>query len=518
MSYLVPSTSLQSTERCESQRRRYAFRCHAYQLVVTWPTGNSPHTPSIDILDDDSLLNIFYLYRPFLFGEDEDDEIRLFGGEEGWGRGHWWFKLSHVCRRWRNLILASSSYLGLCLVCTKGTPVADMLAHSPPLPLVVDYYYEDSNMNTEDEEGLILALEQRDRVRRIRLRIFMPNLQRLIPAISEEYPVLEYLIIISPDRPPGLLFPETLQAPNLCHLMLSSFALPIRSRLLTTAVGLVTLVLIMAIPSTYFQPNALLQWISFMPQLETLVIRFFFTDPGRTIERQLTLMPIITPITLSNLRWFWFEGVEAYLEAIVCRMSTPRLEKLHVFFFVQLTFFVPHLLQFMNTTETPNLRLSNAKLDFSSDQVVVTTYPHDEADFSQTLYIRVLCPHLDWQVSAMAQICNSLNQIFSAVEHLTLSYEPHSQSSEEHDEFDRTEWRRILRSFSNVKTLRVEDGPDKEIARCLRSDDGELPLDLLPELHQLTYSRNGDTDNKFASFINSRQNADHPITLPVVDL
>jgi hypothetical protein len=514
MSYLVSSTSLQSTERCESQRRRYAFRCHAYQLAVTcqWPADNSTHTASIDILDDDSLLNIFHLYRPLLLGEDEDDETSLLGGDEGWGRGRWWFKLSHVCQRWRNLILASSSYLGLCLVCTKGTPVADMLAHSPPLPLVVDYNYEDFNMNTDDEEGLILALEQRDRVRRIRLEIYMPNSQRLIMAISEEYPILEYLIIITPDRP-CLALPETLQAPHLHHLMLSGFFLPIGCRLLTTAVGLVTLVLIITTPSTYFQPDTLLQWISFMPQLETLVILFLFADPGRTIEIQLTLLPIITPITLPNLRWFWFQGADAYLEAIVCRMSTPRLEKLHIFFFEQLTFSVPHLLQFMNTTETPNLRFSNAKLYFSSDQVDVVTYPHEEADLSQSLHIRVLCPHFDLQVSATAQIFNSLSQMFSAVEHLTLSYKAHTQSFEEHNEVDRTELRGILRSFSNVKTLRVEGGLDGIIAGCLRLDDGELPLDLLPELHELTYSRNSNTDNEFASFINARQNADCPITL-----
>jgi hypothetical protein len=41
------------------------------------------------------------------------------------------------------------------------------------------------------------------------------------------------------------------------------FALPIGSRLLTTAVGLVTLHLVMVHPSTYFHPNTLLQWISF---------------------------------------------------------------------------------------------------------------------------------------------------------------------------------------------------------------------------------------------------------------
>ena len=33
--------------------------------------NNSLHTVLIHILDDDSLLNVFYLYRPFFLGEDE---------------------------------------------------------------------------------------------------------------------------------------------------------------------------------------------------------------------------------------------------------------------------------------------------------------------------------------------------------------------------------------------------------------------------------------------------------------
>jgi hypothetical protein len=336
------------------------------------------------------------------------------------------------------------------------------------------------------------------------------NLQRLIMAISEEYPILEYLIIINPDRSQSLALPETLEAPHLHHLALTGFALPIGSRLLTTAVGLVTLVLAITIPTTYFEPNALLQWISSMPQLETLAIGFTLAVPSRTIERQLMRTPIITPITLPNLRLFSFLGVKAYFEAIVCRMATPYLERLQVSFFEQLTFSVPHLLQFMNTTE--GLRFSNACFYFSSDGVHVITGPHKEPDLSQCLFIRVISCHLDWQVSAMAQICNSLNQIFSAVEHLTLEYEDHSQSTEEHNEADFIEWRKILRSFSNVKTLRVGDGLDKEIARCLELDDGELALDVLPELHELAYSRNRHTDNEFASFINARQNAGHPIT------
>ena len=68
-------------------------------------------------------------------------------------------------------------------------------------------------------------------------------------------------------------------------------------------------------------------------------------------------------------------------------------------------------------------------------------------------------------------------------------------------------------SFGNVKTLHVGDGIVKDISRCLQSDDGELPLELLPELQKLTYSGSGDTSNAFTSFIDARQSAGLPVTL-----
>jgi hypothetical protein len=113
----------------------------------------------------------------------------------------------------------------------------------------------------------------------------------------------------------------------------------------------------------------------------------------------------------------------------------------------------------------------------------------------------------------MAQIFDSHNQIFSTVEHLTLEHKVHTRSSEEHNEVDRTEWRKLLELFSNVKTLRVDHGLVKELSRSLRLDDGEHPLDLLPELQELTYSGNSDTGDVFTSFIDARQNAGHPVTL-----
>jgi hypothetical protein len=384
-----------------------------------------------------------------------------------------------------------------------------MLANSPPLPLTVDYSSED-DITAEDEKGILLALEQRDRLRHLRLICPVQNLQKFIMAIDEEFPILEYLIIYPPlELNTALVLPETLRAPNLHHLMLHSFACPIRPRLHPTATGLVTLCLIMRQQSAYIQPNILLQWISLMPQLESLEFAFSFPVPNRDVGRQLTHTPIATHITLPNLRLFWFGGVSAYLEAVLCRITTPRLEKLQILLFKQLTFSVPRLPQFLNTTEI--LRFDNARIVFKDKAVDVLMF-FREANMS-AFRVWVDCWHLDWQVSSVAQICNALSQVFSVVEHLTLEHEVHGQSSEEHNHVDRIEWRKLLRSFSNVKTFRVEDGLVEQLSRCLRLEDGELPLELLPELQELVYFGSRDTGDAFTSCLDARQNAGRPVTL-----
>ena len=473
---------------------------------------NSPRTASIHILDDDSLIHVFYLYRPFLSGEDQGDDARLFGGNEIGTRGRWWYRLAQVCQRWRNIILGSASYLELSLVCTYGTPVADMLAHSPPLPLILHYAKKGRGITTDDEQGILFALKWRDRV--LRVRLTPPDtsqLEKFIAVMDEEYPILEYLnICLGTENVSAILIlPETLQAPHLRLLRLRGFALPIGSRLLTTAVSLVTLSLVMLDPSTYFHPTTLVQWISLMPQLETLSIYFKFPIPNRDVERQLTHTPIIAPVTLPNLRHFLFHGVSTYLEALVHRATTPRPKELSINCFHRLTFSVPCLMEFMNTAE--NLRFDSATFRFSDGQVsVMVSY---RGGTGHAFYICIYCWHLDWQVSSMAQISNSLGQMFSAVEHLELIHKVHGRSSEEHNEVDRTEWRKFLRPFRNVKTLQIYNGLVEDLSDSLQLEGGELPLDLLPELQELRYSGSGDTGDGFTSFIDARQNAGRPVTL-----
>jgi hypothetical protein len=373
-----------------------------------------------------------------------------------------------------------------------------MLAHSPPLPLVVDY--EGGDITAEDEEGIVVALGQRDRVRRIRLWMSASNLQKFIIAIDREYAILEYFIMgVSHEDRTALALSETFQAPHLRHLALIGSVLPIGSRLLTAAIGLVTLHLDMTHPSTYVRPDTLFQWLSSMPQLETLAIHHRFPVPSRDVDRH------ITHVTLPNLRWFWFRGISSYLEEVVCRISTPRLDKLEIDLLNQLNFSFPHLLHFMNTE---NIRFGSAKFEFVKEYIFVDFYIR-EGSKTYALFINFECRHLDWQVSSAAQTFNALNPIFSAVEHLTLKHKVHSDSSEEHDGVDRTEWHKLLKSFRNVKTLRVDDGLVEELSRCLRMDDGEL----LSELQELTQSGSGSAGDAFTSFIDARQNTGRPVTL-----
>jgi hypothetical protein len=88
-----------------------------------------------------------------------------------------------------------------------------------------------------------------------------------------------------------------------------------------------------------------------MPRLEIIGISFFAPVPNRDVERYLLFTPTTTHVALPSLRSFRFKGVSVYLEALLPQITAPLLEKLQIIFFNQLTFSVPHLVQFMGTTE-----------------------------------------------------------------------------------------------------------------------------------------------------------------------
>ena len=488
-----------------------------YRLSETRPTRNRSSRTLIHLLDDDSLLIIFFFCRPVILDESEVyDTYQLAEGGE-WNRERWWHRLIQVCRRWRYIVLESSFHLQVSLVCARGTPVADMLAHSPPVPLVIDHMDDEYNvLSPEDEKGILLALQHRDRGRRIRIRKSVSILEKLVVALDGEFPILEFLLIddnrfIRPviNYTMNLNLPETFHAPHVRQLMLDNFATSIESPILKAMGNLVSLSLGKIPSSGYFPPNVLLQRLSHMPHLEALAIFFNCYNPSHDIEGHLLGAPIMTRVTLFNLRFLEFSGTNAYLEALIPWVTIPHLEMFQFHFFNRIIYSIPHLQQFMSAARS--LRPKIATVSFNSDRLTVLAYPHEEAKL-YSLFIGLDARHFDWQVVSAAPVFHALKTVFSAVEHLTLEYDRHNISSEWNRQADRIYWRELLGSFDKVKTLRVEYGLVEQVSRALQPGEGDSSTELLPELQELSYSKRG-VSRAFALLIKARRKAGDPLTV-----
>jgi len=447
--------------------------------------------PSIHMLNNDALIHIFHLFR---LAVDEDDETNLrlvLNGRGNLDRERWWYSLVHVCQRWRYLILASSSYLDLCLVCTNGAPVSEMLTYLPPLPLIVDYWDSINTANRQDLNNFFLAIKHRNRVRRIRLRMFSNTMQMLISAMDVQFPILEHLFI-TPSGSVGtsVILPETFQAPHLSHLVLN-VACRIGSPLFTTR--LVTL----SLYNTQFHPTNLLLRVSLVPQLETLSIMFPIPEHGAG-----EYIPM-TPVILPNLSVFRFGGTNIYLDVLLTWIRTPLLKSLRIFFSDQFTS-VPHLLQFMNTTE--NLKFSSADFVFRDDKVSFIAHPNRE-DMNRVVIFAVQCTAPFWQVESVARLFNVLSPIFLGMEHLTLNH--CYRSSLRRDEVDRVQWHELFRPFCRLKRLDVDN---EFVSSSLLSNNGRPTQELLPELNELTIF-GGDPRDALMPFIDARRMSGYPVCL-----
>jgi hypothetical protein len=270
--------------------------------------------------------------------------------------------------------------------------------------------------------------------------------------------------------------------------------------------NLATLTLFKIPSSGYFHPNTLLQRLSLMPHLETLWIGFNFI---RDVEKQLSRTPIMTRVTLPNLRWLAFRGSSAYLEVLLPWVTTPLLENLRIYFLNRMIYSILHLRQFMSTAR--NIQLKTVTLYFNEDSLTVMGYTH--MDRLHNLSMELGARQLDWQIVSAAQVFPALSTVLSVVEDLTLNYYRQDMSSEWNNEAIRIHWRKVLGPFGKLKSLSVVGELVKQISDALQPGEEESPTELLPELQKLSYSATGALRDSFIQFIDARQKAGRPITV-----
>ena len=107
-----------------------------------------------------------------------------------------------------------------------------------------------NHMTANDVEGIILALEYRDYMCKIRLWTSTLMMEKIIIPIDDKFPMLEYLCI-APMHNMNFQIPKTFQAPQLHHLILIDFPCPIGSPLVSAAMGLIALSLVNILLSAY---------------------------------------------------------------------------------------------------------------------------------------------------------------------------------------------------------------------------------------------------------------------------
>jgi hypothetical protein len=235
-------------------------------------------------------------------------------------------------------VLESASFLGLSLLCTYGTPIADILAYLPPLPLIIDYNEQYDELTADDEVGIILALRYYDRVRCIRLMESFRVLQRLLMVLQGEFPNLEYLIIKrdSFEDTTTVDFPKTFRAPHLRYVMAMGIYIPIDSPF--TTIGNPVVLSLNAHSGDYFHPNIFVLQLLVVPQRETPGNAFNSRFPSHDVDKQSFRRAILRRVT-PYFPCIGFQGVNPYLETLIPRATIRLLERLQLYFVGQLIYF-----------------------------------------------------------------------------------------------------------------------------------------------------------------------------------
>ena len=441
------------------------------------------HRPTVDILPDDVLLEIF-------------DFDRLSPTRCSW-EYHWpWVRLVHVCQRWRHLIFSSPRRLGLRLLCSNGTPVKENLGFWPDLPIAICYggVSRCKPPSPEDEENLVTALRQPDRLCEIWLTITGSLSNQLIAEMQKAMPALETLRLMARDLPELLLPGEFLggSAPLLSVLSFHGITFPVLPKFLLSSRNLVSLELWSIPRSGYFSPEALVACLSAMTQLKSLTITFDYWMAYFHVINLRT--PPSGPTVLPALTHLKFHGITEYSEAILTRIDTPLIESIDLRFFNRLAFEIPHLFHFIRRTsqlESPtHVKIASSRHGFAVALIHHIKTPR--TPIPRSLFLQITCKQFDSHLTNISPISSQLSPFFSSAPLLELYAFPPVVSN--HNVLDLAQWVELLRPFGRVERLYVVDDLLLDIARVLHRAISETDLEFLPELREL-YLGNWDSPN-----------------------
>ena len=332
--------------------------------------------------------------------------------------------------------------------------------------------------------------------------------------MMKPFPVLTRLYIRSDDTSRNLpVLPKEFlgrSAPRLREIALSGIPCPALPALLLSTSNLVTLELHRIPPTGYISPQAMATCLAALPRLDTFDLQFQSATPRLKRTRH-----PVTRILLPALTSFEFEGASEYLEDLVARIDSPRLDRILVVYLNQLVDFqVARLSMFIERLFFKIISFKHAQVTLSGDKLSFDMCRHEfRRDENHPTSCRphtrivISCRGIDWQVSHIAQVLSQFSATLSNVAHLKIEYPDHNYPLLEGA--DDAEWLLLLRQFSAVETLRVSRNLARYISQTLEDIPQEMVADVLPSL--ISIGLEGQRASSVEKFIAARRFSGQPI-------
>jgi hypothetical protein len=452
---------------------------------------------TVGALPDDTLLEIFdfYLVRPY----------SEFGREDAW------HTLVHVCKKWRSVVFASPRRLKRQLLCTNKRPVENTLDIWPEFPIVIIGHRGMSK--PQDANNIIAALKQHKRVCEFGMHGIPNSFLNRMRAMNMNNPFsaltsigLRSTQINAPALPDSFLGGS---APRLQTLYLVGVPFPALPNLLLSTHDLVKLHLWNIPLSGYISPEAMVTCLSASTRLENLVLGF--RSPRSRADGETRLIPRLTRVVLPALTSLYFKGDSEFLEDIVAQIDTPLLTRFRITFFNQLIFNTPLLGHFISRTETFKAP-HRARVTFTEDQVNVRLYPPNRDSFHE-ISLAISCRPSDWQLSSLAQVCDSALSPLPTLERLEIDIMRSWK-----DDVENAQWVELLHPFTSVKDLVLQGKSIQHVALALEQPaaSGESVTEALPALQNLFLQ--GPQPSKpvkkaIGKFVDARQFSGRPVAV-----
>ena len=428
-----------------------------------------------------------------------------------------WQSLVHVCRRWRGLVLGSPRRLDLRLDYEPGRSANKTLDVWPALPILIGGGVSES----EASVGRVIAgLEHRDRICEIALYFHTTSrIDKIWTTMQVPFPELATLkMSFSRGLSYEPAFPDSIlggSAPRLQFLELGAIPFPGLPSLLLSTTQLVHLWLFRIPHSGYISPEAMATCLSTLTSLETLQLGFESPQSCPDQENRRPTPP--TRSILPVLTFFWFKGVNEYLEDLVSWIDSPRLDKLSTTFFNDIDYNTPELNQFIS--RTPTLRAyDEARLIFHNREAQVRLRQiQPERSAGGFVEIKIVSQVSNWQLSSLAQIYTLSSHLFFTIENLyiheNLSFPPKWK-----DDIENIEWLDLLLPFAAVKNLYLSEQFTPRVAPALQELTGGRTTEVLPTLQNLFlegFQPSEPVHEGIARFISARQLTNRPFALSV---